>query len=311
MANDLDPITPTNASFDAPASITPASDVASDSVPPFLSRQNEPAAPLPIDPSDHSKSHVIQPTVIRRPAVPRPSAAQEQAQDEADALRSLDDTGIRMTPTQPYMWDSTGDRRSGKVHHFGRPKVATIALVGAVAFVSFVAGGVFSRLSSQVPLLFPKEAEQQELTLKADKTYTPIQRQEEETESNTNELTPTYEPETAPEQPEPETPEQTEQEPSNDTDLRWEFDEEGDRSVSYDYDTDQITIDYDGYELVFDLNYLWGDPHGQAPSDEGNNGREPQWQNDFGNDLDANEYGPYNWGSSDDTQGFWSNNFAA
>ena len=140
MANDLDPITPTNASFDAPASITPASDVASDSVPPFLSGQSEPAAPRPIDPSDHSKSEVIQPTVIRRPAVPRPSAAQQQNQDEADALRSLDDTGIRMTPSQPYIWDNTGDRRGGKMHHFGRPKIATIALVGAVAFVSFVAG---------------------------------------------------------------------------------------------------------------------------------------------------------------------------
>lgn len=224
---------------------------------------------------------------------------QRQAQrDEEAALRSLDDTTLRtMTMPQPVpLWEPDEPAATKPAEPTSRRRVSTFALVCAVAVVSFVAGGVTARLSSQMPLLFPQKSEPQ---TEVAATYTPQapKTNEHEEEVEDPDPAPTTSPVGTPEYDETDTDTHGQTETPEAPTYRWDFDDEGDRSVSYDTEHNRVTFDYDGYLFSMDLDELMAEPDGDADIDQTTSEPETsnpnRYDNDTGYDTNywRNDYG--------------------
>ena len=95
---------------------------------------------------------------------PKTVVLHRQLTDEEQAYRSLDDTVMRPMPESEVIWDAEPIRRPVPSAEPRWPRIRTGALVAAVAVVSFVAGGLTARMSSQVPVLFAHKDEPIEAT---------------------------------------------------------------------------------------------------------------------------------------------------
>lgn len=177
--------------------------------------------------------------------------------DEEQAYRSLDDTVMRPMPEPSVIWEAEPLRREPPQDEPQKMRLSTGFLVGAVAIVSFVAGGMTARLSSQMPVLFSQPAEPIEATA----SYVEPSAQEAEP---TEEPSPTYEETTS--APSQDTGYVTDYDTGYDTtddsttehDVQWNFAPDSGGSVGYDNDDRQVTVDYDGYSMTFTLDDLLG-----------------------------------------------------
>ncbi len=212
--------------------------------------------------ADCKPTHNDPKTVIRRP-VP--------LSDEDAAVRSLDDTVMRPLPYHSTICADEIRRPQQEQRPTSKPRISTAVLVCVVAVVSFVAGGVVARLSSQVPVLFSQEAEkthtQASYEQKVVEPVTESQSEpEQDLEATPNEQThnpPSYD--TGYDTVE-ETPNQSDPTADDTNTWQWNLDDEGNESISYDPYNNQVTIDYDGYSLSVPISDLVGD---------GNNGYSP------------------------------------
>lgn len=212
------------------------------------------------------------------PANANPSPTNDQRttlSDEEEAIRSLDDTVMRPLPNDTSLWEAVEQSRQPYQTPAEPPRprrMRTVALVGAIAATSFVAGGVFARLSSQIPMLF---AQRQEATEKvaAYTTQTPtvtpeLTQEEDEPESSptppsydTGYDSDTYDRNTTDDYQSP-------TDTTDDTSLQINLDEDGNQTITYDYDSDLVTLDYEGYSLTVPLGELMGydSPSTSTPS---------------------------------------------
>lgn len=186
-----------------------------------------------------------------------------------------------------------------------RPKakrLTTAALVCAVAAVSFVAGGLASRMSSQVPVLFGQGESAQSVA--SYKPYATQRDAEDETDpfatTNTDQQADPRTPDNSTTRKQDDADSSTKDKGSNrytipvdedssgssnnksprgngssknnDDSNKWYYNTNGDESISYDSDEDTYTIDYDGYTFTvptddfFDEEMIerWYRPNGDS-----------------------------------------------
>lgn len=185
---------------------------------------------------------------------------QDAVSDEEQAVRSLDDTIMRPAPLRDTLWTEEARAQAEPTRaQTSSRRVPTGVLMCAVAVVSFVAGGVVARLSSQMPVLFAEQpaatetvaayhpSEQEDETTQTEVTQTP--KEQEAPESVT--ASPSYD------TGDDTTDDSTSRETDN-TAWQWNFDENGDESITYQPETDEVTIDYDGYSLTVPIGELIG-----------------------------------------------------
>lgn len=179
--------------------------------------------------------------------------------DEEQAVRSLDDTIMRPVPIRDTLWTETARVQTEAT----RPqapshRVPTGVLMCIVAVVSFVAGGVTARLSSQMPVLFAEQPAATETVA----AYHPTAQEDEEeaTQPETTEEQETPESVTAPPSYDTgyDTTDDTTDSDSDDTVWQWNFNDTGDESLTYQPETNEVTIDYDGYSLTVPIGELIG-----------------------------------------------------
>ena len=281
----------------------------------------------------------------------REGADSYEAYDEADGFESyneFDDYGEAYDDR--YDEYDEFDDRAGRQRGPHRAKYA--ALVAGVALVSFVAGGVTSRLSSQVPVLFGQETKtnetqasyteknpDQDLPEQAPAPEAPAQTQPElnADQTPTDQQAPTEPNDQTPNPPSYETGDDTtddwnnegsngnswnndgwnntdswninvqqdqqqtfgdqqdydqydngqqstpEQDDSSNT-WQWNFDQDGDNSISYNQNDNQVTLNYDGHVLTVPIGELIG-YDGYGSNDTSDN----QWRQDTGTGYDTEE----------------------
>ena len=246
-----------------------------------------------------------------RPDFPTDLDTRQQAQrDEEEALKSLDDASLTRTMPQPIpLWEPDDSADTTPATPATHSRMPTIALICIVGVASFVAGGMTARLSSQVPLLFPQKAEPQTevSTAYAPVTSTTDAQQEQgeaevEGERNVWEYAPETSYEYGEDVPDSE-PVAKETSPAPDApSYRWDFDSEGDRSISYDTDDNRVTFDYDGYLFSMDLDDLMAEPEEDTSEAEPEE-RDPylydkDTDSDHGYDRDAYGWTRQVWGGS-------------
>lgn len=220
------------------------------------------------------------------PATTTPEAPTTRLSDEDQAVKSLDDTAMQPMPSATAMWEAIEDSRQptapDKPARTSRVRIG--ALVAAVAVVSFVAGGAFTRLSSQVPLLFAEKPTS--------------------TESVASYVEPAQ-PEPEPEQTEPEAviPEPEEDYSQDDTQLttdeqtyddytwRWNLDSDGNDRITYNNDDELVTIDYNGYSLTVPIGELMGYDYGQSSPTDDSYGQSPTTRDRSYGYTDDYDYG--------------------
>lgn len=304
MANEFDPTT-SNGAAEHEAATNPHP-----STPEAETKRLTPEHP-------QAKAERVTPVVPKEVADARNEAPanDSRADDEAQAVRSLDDTTInvlgdttiRTLPNHESIWaedkrvTSETTRRSWK-------RIPTFALVGAVAVVSFVAGGVFARMSAQMPTLVAGQPAPSENTASCDPVAPKTQEESEEQKEDSTHNPPSYDTgyDTTDDAP------PSNSSPNDDTTHRYDFDEEGNESLEYDEDTGLVTIDYDGYSLTVPIDELLGDDHeldywslidsyGQNTQNYGDqtHGRDRDHRYDYGTGYDTEEERDrYGWGSS-------------
>lgn len=248
-------------------------------------------------------------------------AGNTKADDEAQAVRSLDSTDMRDLPSNGPLWPDKRREPSQTNRRFWK-HAPLFALVGAVAVVSFVAGGMFARLSSQTPVLVSGQEGPTETTA----SYTPVkpkyQDDVEETPEEEKEEAPS--PTVTP--PSYDTGDDTTDDaptststPDNSTTHQFYFDSEGDEKLEYDEDTGLVTIDYNGYSLTVPIGELMGEndsvdlwstpsnPQGYGPRSQ-DRSRTYDYDYDYGTGYDTEEERDrYGWGSPDSSQNRWWN----
>lgn len=179
----------------------------------------------------------------------------ETQRDEDAALRSLDITSTRIMPDPVPIWETSESVEAAPTatpHH----RIATIALVCVVGVVCFVAGGMTARFAAQMPLLFPEKTEHAEVTA----TYAPAIPESDTQETPVEYSEPSPAPNTSLER-NGTAPDATEESPTtSEPRYRWDFDSEGDRSLSYDTEDNRVTLDYDGYLFSMNLDKLMAEP---------------------------------------------------
>lgn len=181
--------------------------------------------------------------------------------DEEQAYRSLDDTVMRPMPEAEVIWDAEPIRRPVPSPEPHWPRIRTGVLVAAVAVVSFVAGGLTARMSSQVPVLFAPKDEPIEATASYEQPA-PVEQPEEQVQEQVE----SYEP--VEQESEPTTDESYDTGYSTDYDtgydttedhgLQWNFAPESNGSLGYDNESNEVTLNYDGYSVTFTLDDLLG-----------------------------------------------------
>ena len=170
---------------------------------------------------------------------PKTVVLHRQLTDEEQAYRSLDDTVMRPMPESEVIWDAEG------------------ALVAAVAVVSFVAGGLTARMSSQVPVLFAHKDEPIEATASYEQPA-PVEQPEEQVQEQVE----IYEPVEQESEPTADegygTDYDTGYDTTEDHSLQWNFAPESNGSLGYDNENNEVTLNYDGYSVTFTLDDLLG-----------------------------------------------------
>lgn len=218
-------------------------------------------------PSDNPEAVPQPQPTIRRATVQLPE--RDLSPDEDAALRSLDDTVIRLSPESSVIWDTDAPLRRPQPEPVPRRPLSTWVLVAVVAVVSFVAGGITARLSSQMPLLVSTPKEPLESTASyvetSDAQDEPVPTEEDESYDRTPSNAPSYDTgyDTTDDVIDEEASGDATDAPE-DTTLTWNFDDTGDRSLSYDYDRDRVTLDLDGNSVSVDLDSLLSAPEGPS-----------------------------------------------
>ena len=226
---------------------------------------SSPQAPTPVEAAVPSHSSADEPLSRGPQETPEPQQqpGASASRDQRDALESLDVTTTRMMPQPLPLWEDAQVKEPEPTQPAQPRRLATAALVCVVAVVSFVAGGITARLASQMPLIFPQKQDVAPSTASLEQEpeeapqSTPVQEETSQApEDKTYTQTPTLPDDDSSQQDTYTTPEQ------DDTDSlpthRWDFDSEGDRSLTYDNDDNRVTIDYDGYLFSFDVDDLMG-----------------------------------------------------
>ena len=222
-----------------------------------------------------------------------------------------------------YDYDDSDERR---------PRRKTlIALVAAVAVISFVAGGAVARLSSQVPVLFgnkpetnetqasyaerpkeqalpeqapaPEEVSQVQTEPQPETPQTPNDQQTPTEPEDTTSNPPSYDTgddttddwsNTDSQQDYVESPDSSDQ--STDDTWQWDLDQDGSNSISYNQNNNEVTFNYDGYQLTVPIGEIIGygeSPDASSPYDNGthyeNNDTDSQRHDDYGTGYDTEE----------------------
>lgn len=293
MANEFDPTTSNGAAETETATNTHPS-----------TPKTETKRLTPEDPQ--AKADRVTPAVPKEVAAARNESSPEdtRADDEAQAVRSLDDTTIRVLPNHESIWTDEKNAPEEPKRHIWK-HAPTFALVASVAVVSFVAGGIFARLSAQMPMLVAD----QPAAVESAASYSPVApKAQEEVEETITHNPPSYDTgyDTTDDTP------TTNSSPNGGTTHRYDFDDEGDESLVYDEDTGMVTVDYNGYTLTVPVEELLGedysldfwtltDSYGQNTQEYGNQpyGRDRDYRYDYGTGYDTEEERDrYGWGSS-------------
>ena len=241
--------------------------------------------------------------------------------DESEAMHTLDDTVVRPLPDPVAIWERIETEQREQEPTIAPRKLSTWALVAVVAVVSFVAGGLTARLSSQVPVLFSQKEPVTEVVASYKEPATEEQEEPEEPAVTTS-STPEPERNTGYDTTDDAYPQERQDDGSQDvswqdqddtddqdTTLTWDIDNTGDRSLSYDYENDRVTLDYDGSSMTLDLDGLL---NGTAPDDETSSIDEYSYIPDGGTGYDSEEQRDwYEWGSPRDvtTRSPWSDEY--
>ena len=296
MANEFDPTTSNGAAEHEAATNTNPS-----------TPEAETKRLTPEDPQ--AKTERVTPAVPKEVAAARSesSPADTRADDAAQAVRSLDDTTIRVLPHHEPIW--TESKRTVP-EAASRPwkRAPLFALIGAVAAVSFVAGGVFARLSAQMPMLVSGQSAPTESAASYNPVAPKTQDEPEVPQGEPTHNPPSYDTgyDTTDDVP------TSNSSPNGDTTHRFDFDDEGNESLMYDEDTGMVTVDYDGYSLTVPIDELLGDDqsldywslpnsYGQRTQEYGDqsHGRDRDYRYDYGTGYDTEEERDrYGWGSS-------------
>ena len=227
----------------------------------------------------------------------RPALTEEDQEYYGFAVKGSPGDGVPTTPLWERIAAVTSPAERSKVK-----RLATVALVCAVAVVSFVAGGLTSRLSSQMPILFGHGEETQSVA-----SYTPHMTQRDTEDADDPSATTTTDTQANPRETDARTTTKddgstdkytttTDKDSTSDSKNtgdsknkttrdknstkddsdsytdKWYFNTDGDESISYDSDKDTYTIDYDGYTLTvptdefFDDEIIerWYSPYGDS-----------------------------------------------
>lgn len=192
---------------------------------------------------------------------PKTVALHRQLTDEEQAYRSLDDTVMRPMPEPEAIWDAEPIRRPVPSTEPRWPRIRTGVLVAAVAVVSFVAGGLTARMSSQVPVLFAPKDEPIEATASYEQPA-PVEQLEEQVQEQVE----SYEPVEQESEPTADegydtgysTDYDTGYDTTEDHGLQWNFAPESNGSLGYDNENNEVTLNYDGYSVTFTLDDLLG-----------------------------------------------------
>lgn len=208
--------------------------------------------------------------------------------NEQRTVNSLDDTAMQPMPSSTALWEAVEDARQPAVapeKPTRKLRLRTGALIAAVAVVSFVAGGAFTRLSSQVPLLF---SEKPASTESVASYVEPEQTAPEQVEAEP--VTPEPEEDSSPEDSQPTTDEQTD----DDYTWRWNLDSDGNDRITYDDTEDLVTIDYNGYSLTVPIGELIGYDGQSYPTGDGYYSQSPSTRDrSYGYTNDYNTYNDY------------------
>lgn len=205
--------------------------------------------------ASNQNEHDMPKTVLRRPL---------PLIDEEPTFHSLDDTVMRPIPARPAVW-SDELRRPRQEERPKTSRIPIVALVCVVAVISFVAGGVVARLSSQMPVLLAQKTEPS--NSQASYEQEPREIVEETQSEPVEEPDATQQDEQSDSAPSSDmgydtvsdTPDQTTTDTNDDNSWRWDLDEEGNESITYDPYTNQVTIDYEGYSFSMPIGELIGD----------------------------------------------------
>lgn len=283
MAKNLDPI-PTSSPSENTIPETIASEtVILESVSPKPTDSEPDPSGLPDTPSPDTPQEQTPGVTAESPSFddPKPSISGRVprplerflAPDEEQAMRSLDDTVVRPLPEPVAIWEHVETERREREPEASPHKLGTWALVAAVAVVSFVAGGITARLSSQAPVLFPREEPVTEVAASYEeptadepeepvRTTPPASEPEQDTSYDTTDDG--SQQEFRNDETQDDSWQDQDEESDRDTTLTWDIDNTGDRSLSYDYESDRVTLDYDGTSMTLDLDSLL---NGTTPDD--------------------------------------------
>lgn len=238
--------------------------------------------------------------------------------DEDEALQSLDDTTIRPLPEVSAFWepiDAPVQVSAPTPDDAVRTRRRTVALVGAVAIVSFIAGGFTARMSAQMPVLFAKAPEPVETTA-AFEQPAPVTDTTQEPVGSDPEPTPnppsydigydTTEHSWGDEDDDKDKDFDSGADEQDETDLRWNFDDQGDRSVSYDNDDQRVTVDYDDYSFSFTLDDLLNTDNGSEERNYYEYAPRQRYDSGTGYDSTDAERDSYGWRGYNGTYGSYS-----
>lgn len=331
------------------------------------------------DDADRTMAATFSPTLVRLPVPPKRGSVPKFLSD-FEARENPNNTTMRPLPYYNFNWMNEGrSARNNDIADFddydeiydedfddgfdsyddqydeyedryeydedderGIRRKPLIALVAAVAVISFIAGGAVARLSSQVPVLFGEKAETNETQASysgktseqalPDQAPAPEEVPHVQTEPQTvtpqtptEQQTPTEPTDAIPNPPsydtgddttddwgntdsqqdyeqtqndEPqsyeESPESSDQD-SSDNAWQWNLDQDGNSSISYDQEGNEVTFNYDGYQLTVPIGELvgYGRPDTSSPYDNDttyeNDSTSNQRNNDYGTGYDTEE----------------------
>ena len=323
----------------------------------------EQVTPVPDDDVDRTMAASFTPTLVRLPVPPKRGSVPKFLAD-FEAKRNPDDTAMRPLPYYNFNWmnespntrnvqfadldedydddyddvpddgfdtyyDECDDGYDYDDNDERRPRRKTlIALVAAVAVISFVAGGAVVRLSSQVPVLFgdkpetnetqasyseppkeqtlpeqapaPEEISQVQTEPQPEAPQTPNDQQSPAEPEGTTPNPPSYDTgdDTADDWSNTDSDSQQDSEESpgssDDYSWQWDLDQDGSNSISYNQNDNEVTFNYDGYQLTVPIGEIIGyneHPDTSSPYDNDtlyeNDGTDTQRHNDYGTGYDT------------------------
>ena len=212
---------------------------------------------------------------------------------------NFDVTTTHSMPILEDVWEeepplAPSDDRATKHRRWG-----LAAAFAAVAATSFVAGGVASRLSSQVPVLIEQKPKTTENTASLTTPATPAPTEDTPEPSDDTPPAETTQSPTVTTTPHGQTDQQptttdttTNDDWDEDDELTWDRDSESNHPLTYDTDSHQVYVEYNGHTYSYDLDSLfdiYGDSFGYQTDSNGHG--YPYGTNDTYGTTDT--YDPY------------------